>query len=353
MSKVNFARRVIECTQTIIYWVFILLVYDIIRYAGNTVDFNEFWVTIEVAIFVGIATGIFYYILESIMDLDWARRKSYGFRIGVKSGLFTGIFIIDILLGADLLALINRVEVGEGVIELWKNGIILSFLVYFFTASTFFSFWKIVNENFGPSVFWNLVVGLYSPPRTEKKIFMFLDMRDSTTIAEKLGYTKFSKLVQDSFLDLNSVMAKFNGEIYKYVGDEAIIVWDYDQGKSEQEAVKLFFDFQQVLKKKEDYYSQNYGLLPEFKAGIHGGEVIVAEVGVERKEIAYLGDVVNTTARIQDQCNHLKENFLVSSILYDDLEQKVQFHYSYKGEHVLKGKEANLELYGIHKLLIQ
>lgn len=353
MSKVNFARRVIECTQTIIYWVFILLVYDIIRYAGNTVDFNEFWVTIEVVIFVGIATGIFYYILESFMDLDWARRKSYGFRIGVKSGLFTGIFIIDILLGADLLALINRVEVGEGVIELWKNGIIISFLIYFFTASTFFSFWKIVNENFGPSVFWNLVVGLYSPPRTEKKIFMFLDMRDSTTIAEKLGYTKFSKLVQDSFLDLNSVMAKFNGEIYKYVGDEAIIVWDYDQGKSEQEAVKLFFDFQQVLKKKENYYSQNYGLLPEFKAGIHGGEVIVAEVGVERKEIAYLGDVVNTTARIQDQCNHLKENFLVSSILYDDLEQKVQFHYSYKGEHVLKGKEANLELYGIHKLLIQ
>jgi adenylate cyclase len=353
MNKVNFARRVVECTQTIFYWVFILLVYDIIRYAGNTVDFNEFWVTIEVVIFVGIATGIFYYVLESIMDLDWARRKSYGFRIGIKSGLFTGIFIIDILLGADLLALINRVEVGEGVIELWKNGIIISFLIYFFTASTFFSFWKIVNENFGPSVFWNLVVGLYSPPRTEKKIFMFLDMRDSTTIAEKLGYTKFSKLVQDSFLDLNSVMAKFNGEIYKYVGDEAIIVWDYDQGKSEQEAVKLFFDFQQVLKKKEDYYSQNYGLLPEFKAGIHGGEVIVAEVGVERKEIAYLGDVVNTTARIQDQCNHLKENFLVSSILYDDLEQKVQFHYSYKGEHVLKGKEANLELYGIHKLLIQ
>jgi len=195
MSRANISTRIKECVQTIFYWVFILLVYDIIRYAGNTVDFNEFWVTIEVVIFVGIATGIFYYILESIMDLDWARRKSYGFRIGIKSGLFTGIFIIDILLGADLLALINRVEVGEGVKELWKNGIIISFLVYFFTASTFFSFWKIVNENFGPSVFWNLVIGLYSPPRAEKKIFMFLDMRDSTTIAEKLGYTKFSKLV--------------------------------------------------------------------------------------------------------------------------------------------------------------
>ena len=352
MSKVNFARRVIECTQTIIYWVFILLVYDIIRYAGNTVDFNEFWVTIEVAIFVGIATGIFYYILESIMDLDWARRKSYGFRIGVKSGLFTGIFIIDILLGADMLALINRVEVGEGVIELWKNGIILSFLVYFFTASTFFSFWKIVNENFGPSVFWNLVVGLYSPPRAEKKIFMFLDMRDSTTIAEKLGYTKFSKLVQDSFLDLNSVMAKFNGEIYKYVGDEAVIVWDYDKGQFENETVKLFFDFQQILQRKAAYYEQNYGLLPEFKAGIHGGEIIVAEVGVERKEIAYLGDVVNTTARIQDKCNTLKENFLVSSILYDDLLQKVHFLYSPKGEHVLKGKEDTVELYGISNPLM-
>ena len=142
MSRANISSRIKECVQTISYWVFILLVYDIIRYAGNTVDFNEFWVTIEVVIFVGIATGIFYYILESIMDLDWARRKSYGFRIGVKSGLFTGIFIIDILLGADMLALINRVEVGECVIELWKNGIILSFLVYFFTASTFFHFGK-------------------------------------------------------------------------------------------------------------------------------------------------------------------------------------------------------------------
>lgn len=352
MSRANISSRIKECVQTISYWVFILLVYDIIRYAGNTVDFNEFWVTIEVVIFVGIATGIFYYILESIMDLDWARRKSYGFRIGVKSGLFTGIFIIDILLGAEMLALINRVEVGEGVIELWKNGIILSFLVYFFTASTFFSFWKIVNENFGPSVFWNLVVGLYSPPRAEKKIFMFLDMRDSTTIAEKLGYTKFSKLVQDSFLDLNSVMAKFNGEIYKYVGDEAVIVWDYDKGQFENETVKLFFDFQQTLQRKAAYYEQNYGLLPEFKAGIHGGDVIVAEVGVERKEIAYLGDVVNTTARIQDKCNTLKENFLVSSILYDDLLQKVHFHYSPKGEHVLKGKEDTVELYGISNPLM-
>ena len=142
MSRANISSRIKECVQTISYWVFILLVYDIIRYAGNTVDFNEFWVTIEVVIFVGIATGIFYYILESIMDLDWARRKSYGFRIGVKSGLFTGIFIIDILLGAEMLALINRVEVGEGVIELWKNGIILSFLVYFLLQALFFHFGK-------------------------------------------------------------------------------------------------------------------------------------------------------------------------------------------------------------------
>jgi adenylate cyclase len=88
------------------------------------------------------------------------------------------------------------------------------------------------------------------------------------------------------------------------------------------------------------------------EAGIHGGEIIVAEVGVERKEIAYLGDVVNTTARIQDKCNTLKENFLVSSILYDDLLQKVHFHYSPKGEHVLKGKEDTVELYGISNPLM-
>jgi len=51
------------------------------------------------------------------------------------------------------------------------------------------------------------------------------------------------------------------------------------------------------------YYLSKYGRVPVFKAGIHGGKVMALEVGSVKKELAYLGDIVNTTARIQGECN--------------------------------------------------
>ena len=105
----------------------------------------------------------------------------------------------------------------------------------------------------------------------------------------------------------------------------------------------------QKLQDKSDYYITKYGKIPEFKAGLHFGKVTIAEVGVVKKEIAYHGDVLNTTARIQDQCNKLQQKLLVSKALFKELILKSPLTSVEIGEVHLKGKMQTVALYGIQQ----
>ena len=69
-----------------------------------------------------------------------------------------------------------------------------------------------------------MMTGKFYKPREENRIFMFVDLKGSTTIAEKIGHKKYSLLLQDCFRDF-SIVAKYNAQIYQYVGDEVVVSW--------------------------------------------------------------------------------------------------------------------------------
>ena len=52
------------------------------------------------------------------------------------------------------------------------------------------------------------------------------------------------------------------------------------------------------IQRKSRYFKNKYGIVPEFRVGIHLGEVTVGEIGVIKKDLAMSGDTMNTTARI-------------------------------------------------------
>ncbi|MHA1992727.1 MAG: hypothetical protein ACW98A_17360 [Candidatus Hodarchaeales archaeon] len=64
----------------------------------------------------------------------------------------------------------------------------------------------------------NFILGKYHHPKEEKRTFMFMDLKSSTTYAEKLGHIEYNKLIQDCFFDLTDVVAENNANIYQYVG---------------------------------------------------------------------------------------------------------------------------------------
>ena len=163
------------------------------------------------------------------------------------------------------------------------------------------------------------------------------------------GHVRFSRLLQDCFYDLNSILLPYDAHIYKYVGDEAILTWNIESGIREGNCVRLYFAFHKLLQEKKDWYLEQYGLIPMFKAGVNAGRVTVAEVGEYRREIEFHGDVVNTAARIQHQCNVYGKRMLLSHRLYDSLRHSQDLAFELLGEIELKGKEEWVKVYNVEE----
>ncbi len=185
-------------------------------------------------------------------------------------------------------------------------------------------FWTLfllqINQRFGQGELFKLVRGRYFSPKEENRIFMFLDMKDSTELAERLGHLEFFDLLNDFFHDITDTILEHGGEIYSYVGDEVIITWTLKNGFHNSHCIHCFFEIEALIDQRASYYQTRYQTVPRFKAGIHLGKVTTGEIGKIKKLITYTGDVMNTTARIQSICNRYGEKLIISRELMDHLD---------------------------------
>nr|WP_321453748.1 adenylate/guanylate cyclase domain-containing protein [uncultured Carboxylicivirga sp.] len=224
----------------------------------------------------------------------------------------------------------------------------IRFLIWFYISCLLNSLLRSVLHKVGIDNFMRWALGMMNKPRAEKRIFMFIDMKSSVTIAENLKHKHFSHLVQDVFADL-AIVENYHGEIYQYLGDGAIVSWSLKKGLRNNNCIKSFYAFQKVIKRKWRIYDFRYGMVPEFKAGIHIGEIMVLQVGRRKRDISYNGDTLNTTARIESMCNVCKESLLISGVLYESLKERDGFNFKeIDGQKVkLKGKRQAVQIYGV------
>ena len=101
------------------------------------------------------------------------------------------------------------------------------------------------------------------------------------------------------------------------------------------------------MQKNRDKYFKDFGVKPEFKAGLHFGKVVSAQIGDLKREIVYNGDVLNTTARIRDECNKYQRDCLVSGSLMHRLKSIDDFQWERLNVVTLRGKETEVELYSV------
>jgi len=201
-----------------------------------------------------------------------------------------------------------------------------------------------VNSKFGQADFWNIIRGKYNSPKEEKRIFMFLDLDSSTTIAEKLGDETYHSLLKDFFADITDPILNNKGSIYQYVGDEVVVAWNYEDGKENMHCLKCFFDMKLHIQKKKDKYLGRYGLVPSFKAGLHCGRIIAGEIGIIKRDITYSGDVLNTTSRILSKCGELNEEIIASTDLLSEIHLLKEYITRPLGAIKLRGKAKEVSL---------
>jgi adenylate cyclase len=223
----------------------------------------------------------------------------------------------------------------------------LAMVIYLLMVSALFNFLRQVSKKFGRGVMLGLMLGRFHNPREDERIVMFLDLKSSTTHAEKLGHIRYSRLIQDCFYDLNHLLVNYEAQIYKYVGDEAILSWEITAGLRNNNCLHIFYAYHRLLQERSDYYQSEYGLVPEFKAGLNLGRITVAEVGEDRREIEYHGDVLNTAARIQGKCNFYGKRLLISEELEAVLEADESLIATEIGSIELKGKEQQVGVFSV------
>lgn len=228
----------------------------------------------------------------------------------------------------------------------WTN---FSSLIQLGTALLVSLFYAEFSENIGHGILVNFLTGKYHRPIQEGRIFLFLDMKSSTSIAEKLGHEKYFKLLKDFYKDLSPAIIEHSGEIYQYVGDEVVISWSLHHGLLNRNCLGCFFAMQQDLLNKKALYEERYGVFPTFKGGMHMGTVTTGEIGALKKEIIFTGDVLNTTARIQALCNEYQETLIISEELWNKLQAAVSYQANPLGSIELKGKQHPVKLLAIQQ----
>ncbi len=298
------------------------------------------------SLMLALIVGIFFGSTLGITDFLFDRKNIRGWSLGriilVKAALSLVLFIIlfnSFRFGLfKLVSFANTIEQQLFLNEKSRNILFYFFLFYYFLAGIIIAFFNQVNHKFGPGVTLPLFLGLYRNPKEEQKAFMFMDLKSSTTIAERLGHIRYSSFIRDSFMDINYQLSAYNARVYQYVGDEIVLTWSIRESLDDLLCLDFFFACENRFDEKKAYYNQTYGIVPSFKAGLHFGKVTAVEIGDIKRDIAYHGDTVNTAARIQSMCNEYGKTLLVSEYFLSNITLPKKYRVQSLGEIILKGK---------------
>ena len=337
-------------------WVF-LITEQILTRNQNFNPETDVTVTLPVFIFASIAITILGLIIGTI-EMLFIEKKFRNYSLKAKMGFKFGIYLI-----LFLLVIVVTFPIAEGL----ESGLsplnqeVMSKLGRFFISLTFVNtifqlsvslfaslIYSAVSENLGHNVFVSLITGRYHKPAVEKRIFMFLDMKSSTTIAESLGHVRYFELLREYYDLMSDPIINSYGEVYQYIGDEIVVSWKLEKGLANALCIKCFFEIQNQLAKTQEHFNNTYGEEVGFKAGFHLGEVTIGEIGVLKKEIVFTGDVLNTTSRIQNQCGALQSDLLISGKLKDNLNSN-EFVFESKGVIELRGRDQREELFAVDR----
>ncbi len=192
-----------------------------------------------------------------------------------------------------------------------------------------------------------LLTGRYRYPVEETRIFLFADLAGSTGLAERLGPHTYSRFLGDCFRDLSEAILSWKGQVHQYVGDEVVVSWPFEEGITEAACVQCFFGMRTILDAKRDRYRSTYECTPHFRGAIHGGPVVTSWVGLAKMQLAFHGDALNATARIQGLCKEHGVECLVSGPLMERLSLAHPLRARSLGRVELRGGDEMLEIFAV------
>jgi adenylate cyclase len=147
----------------------------------------------------------------------------------------------------------------------------------------------------------HLVLGTYRRPVLERRLFLFLDMKNSTVLAERLGPLKTRELIGKFFYDASQPVYDHGGEIHRFTGDGMVVTWKVSADENLDYAIETLDEIVESVRREAAYYERVYGHVPGFRAGLHCGDIVVCEEGDMKRAIGFYGDSIHIAARLEGE----------------------------------------------------
>jgi len=259
-------------------------------------------------------------------------------------------FLLNYILHFTYILLIEKepltTELGASYYRIFQTSLFFSQMFRWLIIFLFTILIIEVNEKYSPGVFFDILAGRYITPKNEKRTVMFIDLVDSTAIAEQLGHKKYFRFIRDFIYFISVALLENDGQIYQYVGDEVVVSWIVKKPNANRKCLQALLDCKRILQRNKNYFKRQYGIIPEFRAGIHTGEITIGEIGVIKKDLAMSGDTMNTAARLRSATSELNQKVIISKDFAAQTNLK-NWQAINLGLVDLKGKESAMELFAL------
>jgi adenylate cyclase len=279
------------------------------------------------AVLIGMAVGLLEEFYVQSHRGNWLRSMHPLLSIPVYVAIVLAFYLV--------LAHITRFFLGrlDDLPTLYRR---LPYVLIFFTMYSVVGVLTMRIVHFiGLENLFHLMVGTYHRPVQERKILLFLDINGSTALSERLGALSMRSFVGKFLVDVSQPVTDHGGEIYLYKGDGLIAMWNWSAATKGDAILKTVDAMFNAIKRNEVAYKRLFDVVPSFRIGIHGGDVVVSEQGDTKRSIGVYGDTINIAARMEEAARALGVRCVLSGAVADSLANRDRIHDI--GEEVVKG----------------
>ncbi|MFT5506426.1 MAG: adenylate cyclase [Gammaproteobacteria bacterium] len=155
----------------------------------------------------------------------------------------------------------------------------------------------------------------------EYVVAMFVDMRGSTSLGERVMAYDVVYVLNQFFIELSESLSDTNGHYAQFAGDGLMALYGLDPKTSDKScldalrgAANMFHRIEQLNQRLTIEFGENISM----GVGIHGGEAIVGTMGPPKTPLlTAVGDNINIAARLESQTKSLKNDCIVSQETLD------------------------------------
>ena len=142
-----------------------------------------------------------------------------------------------------------------------------------------------------------------------------IDIRGFSELSRHIGSQKTVSLLNSFFSVMGGIVFKHYGIVDKYLGDGFLALFGAPVSSTQDadNAITAAFEMKNSLTAVNRYLEKKFGTTVQMGISIHTGEVVVGNIGFEKKmDYTVIGDPVNTVFRLQHLTKSFPNGILIS-----------------------------------------